>query len=50
MNSKKQSKVVVLFEVKPTEEGMKHYLELATGLKQLLSEAKDLSVPNDLQV
>lgn len=28
--------IIVLFEVKPTEEGMKRYLELAAGLKHLL--------------
>ncbi len=31
------SKVVVLFEVKPTREGMKRYLELAAMLKPILS-------------
>lgn len=31
------SKVVVLFEVKPTREGMKRYLELAAMLKPMLS-------------
>ena len=29
--------IIVLFEVKPTEEGMKRYLELAAGLKPLLA-------------
>lgn len=31
------SSIVVLFEVKPTKEGMKRYLDLATMLKPLLS-------------
>lgn len=31
------SKVVVLFEVKPTKEGMKRYLDLAAMLKPLLA-------------
>ncbi len=31
------SKIVVLFEVKPTEEGMKKYLELAAMLKPMLA-------------
>ncbi|MBF6072989.1 antibiotic biosynthesis monooxygenase, partial [Nocardia farcinica] len=31
------SKVLVLFEVKPTQEGMKRYLELAAMLKPLLA-------------
>lgn len=31
------SNVVVLFEVKPTKEGMKRYLDLATMLKPLLA-------------
>ena len=31
------SKVLVLFEVKPTREGMKRYLELAAMLKPLLA-------------
>lgn len=31
-------KVLVLFEVKPTQEGMKHYLELAAMLKPGLSD------------
>lgn len=31
------SKVVVLFEVKPTREGMKRYLDLAAMLKPMLS-------------
>lgn len=30
------SKVIVLFEVKPTKEGMKRYLELAADLKHML--------------
>ncbi len=30
------SKIVVLFEVKPTKEGMARYLELAAKLKELL--------------
>ena len=31
------SKIIVLFEVKPTKEGMKRYLDLAAGLKPLLA-------------
>ena len=31
------SEIIVLFEVKPTKEGMKRYLDLATGLKPLLA-------------
>ncbi len=31
------SKVIVLFEVKPTKEGMVRYLELATMLKSMLA-------------
>lgn len=31
------SNIVVLFEVKPTKEGMKRYLDLAAMLKPLLS-------------
>lgn len=31
------SKVIVLFEVKPTQEGMKRYLDLAAMLKPLLA-------------
>lgn len=30
--------IIVLFEVKPTKEGMKRYLDLAATLKPLLSE------------
>ncbi len=33
-------KVIVLFEVKPTKEGMKKYLELAAMLKPMLSSAE----------
>ncbi len=33
------SKVIVLFEVKPTKEGMKKYLELAAMLKPMFSTA-----------
>ncbi len=33
-------KFIVLFEVTPTDEGMKKYLELAAMLKQSLSDAK----------
>ena len=31
------SEIIVLFEVKPTKEGMKRYLDLAAGLKPLLA-------------
>ena len=31
------AEVVVLFEVKPTKEGMRRYLDLAAGLKPLLA-------------
>ena len=34
------SKVVVLFEVKPTEEGMQRYLDLAGMLKPMLARLK----------
>ncbi len=33
------SKIIVLFEVKPTKEGMKKYLELASMLKPMLNTA-----------
>ncbi len=33
------SKIVVLFEVKPTKEGMERYLELAAMLKPMFSKA-----------
>ena len=36
----RKRKVVVLFEVIPTEAGKKRYLELASQLKPLLSDAK----------
>jgi antibiotic biosynthesis monooxygenase (ABM) superfamily enzyme len=39
IESRKQ-KVVVLFEVTPTAEGKERYLELASQLKPLLSNAK----------
>ena len=32
------SEIIVLFEVKPTKEGMEKYLDLAAGLKPLLAE------------
>ncbi len=34
------SKIIVLFEVKPTKEGMEKYLELAEMLKPMLSTAE----------
>ncbi len=34
------SKIIVLFEVKPTKEGMEKYLELAAMLKPMLSTAE----------
>ncbi len=34
------SKIIVLFEVKPTKEGIKKYLELAAMLKPMLSGAQ----------
>jgi len=34
------SKIIVLFEVTPTKEGMKRYLELAAQLKPMLSEVE----------
>lgn len=45
-----KQKVVVLFEVTPTAEGKERYLELASQLKPLLSNAKGFSVPNDSAV
>ncbi len=33
------SKIVVLFEVKPTQEGMKRYLDLASELKPMLAKS-----------
>ncbi len=35
-----RAQVIVLFEVKPTEEGMKRYLELAAMLKPMLADAE----------
>lgn len=42
--------IIVLFEVKPTKEGMKRYLDLAAMLKPLLSGFEGLSVRSDFQV
>ena len=39
-NIKNSNKVIVLFEVTPTAEGKVRYLELASQLKPLLSNAK----------
>lgn len=44
------SKFIVLFEVKPTKEGVKKYLALASELKSLLEDLKVLSVQSSLLV